>query len=65
MKNTTSKRSKKTDKGWLAVLLVALIGLLGFHSCTKPDDADGERGTIPDTVRLMYGPNPAKYIKNL
>ena len=49
----------------MAILLVALIGLLGFHSCTKPADVDEERGTIPDTVRLMYGPNPTKYINGL
>ena len=65
MKNNTSKRSKKTDKDWMAILLVALIGLMGFHSCTKPADVDEERGTIPDTVRLMYGPNPTKYINGL
>lgn len=52
-------------KPWMAILLVALIGLMGFHSCTKPTDVDEERGTIPDTVRLMYGSPPTKYIKNL
>lgn len=52
-------------KSWIAILLVVLIGLMGFHSCTKPTDVDEERGTIPDTVRLMYGVAPRSYVKGL
>ena len=50
------------------ILLLGLIALMGFQSCTKPDELTDDstlpRDTIPD-IRLKYGVPPSQYIKGL
>lgn len=53
-------------KPLLATLLLALIALLGFSSCTKPeelaDEGKLERNDSIGDIRLMYGVAPRNYI---
>ena len=53
-------------KPLLATLLLALITLLGFSSCTKPEElADEDKLERNDSIldiRLMYGVPPRNYI---
>gem|GEM_PF-1713848 len=58
------ERMKK--KSLIAMLLLALIALLGFSSCTKPeeltDEGKPERNDSIGDIRLMYGVAPRNYI---
>ena len=53
-------------KSLIATLLLALIALLGFSSCTKPeeitDEGKLERNDSIGDIRLMYGVAPRNYI---
>jgi len=55
-------------KSLLTSLLLALIALLGFSTCTKPEEiTDDEEVVKNDTIgdiRLMYGVYPRNYMSN-
>ena len=62
MKETMNKRKKSL----LASLLLGLIALLGFHSCSTPEEIETNpyvRNDSVGNIRLMYGVPPRGYIQ--
>lgn len=56
----------KRHKSLLATLLLGLIALLGFHSCSTPEEITGDHSIRRDSIgeiRLMYGVPNRGYIQ--
>lgn len=60
-----SEKTNRKKRSLIATLLLTLIALLGFSSCTKPeeitDEGKLERNDSIGDIRLMYGVTPRYY----